>query len=62
MALEIAPEKVAHVIIKAREYDVKVGAWDDTPANGDDGRIRAPSSRATPTIRRAPSSRASSTA
>jgi hypothetical protein len=29
MALEIAPEKVAHVIIKAREYDVKVGAWDD---------------------------------
>ena len=25
MALEIAPEKVAHVIIKAREYDVKVG-------------------------------------
>ena len=27
MALEIAPEKVAHVIIKAREYDVKVGAW-----------------------------------
>jgi hypothetical protein len=35
MALEIAPEKVAHVIIKAREYDVKVGAWDDTPANGD---------------------------
>ena len=35
MALEIAPEKVAHVIIKAREYDVKVGAWDDTPENGD---------------------------
>jgi len=29
MALEIAPEKVAHVIIKAREFDVKVGAWDD---------------------------------
>jgi hypothetical protein len=26
--LEIAPEKVAHVIIKAREYDAKVGAWD----------------------------------
>jgi hypothetical protein len=35
MALEIAPEKVAHVIIKAREYDVKVGAWDDSPENGD---------------------------
>ncbi|MFA5899871.1 MAG: DUF3775 domain-containing protein [Hyphomicrobium sp.] len=35
MALEIAPEKVAHVIIKAREYDAKVGAWDDTPEDGD---------------------------
>jgi len=35
MALEIAPEKVAHVIIKAREYDVKVGAWNDTPEEGD---------------------------
>lgn len=33
--LEIAPEKVAHVIIKAREYDVKVGAWNDTPGEGD---------------------------
>ncbi|KAB2912165.1 MAG: DUF3775 domain-containing protein [Hyphomicrobiaceae bacterium] len=33
--LEIAPEKVAHVIIKAREYDSKVGAWDDSPASGD---------------------------
>ncbi|MEO1280435.1 MAG: DUF3775 domain-containing protein [Pseudomonadota bacterium] len=30
MALEIAPEKVAYVIIKARELDVKVGAWEDT--------------------------------
>jgi hypothetical protein len=28
--LEIAPEKVAHVIIKAREYYSKVAAWDDT--------------------------------
>lgn len=28
--LEIAPEKVAHVIVKAREYDAKVGAWDDS--------------------------------
>jgi hypothetical protein len=35
MAIDIAPEKVAHVIIKAREYDVKVGAWDDSPEDGD---------------------------
>jgi len=35
MALDIAPEKVAHVIIKAREYDAKVGAWDDSPEEGD---------------------------
>ncbi|HET6322109.1 MAG TPA: DUF3775 domain-containing protein [Hyphomicrobium sp.] len=35
MGLDIAPEKVAHVIIKAREYDAKVGPWDDTPENGD---------------------------
>ena len=35
MAIDIAPEKVAHVIIKAREYDVKVGAWNDTPEEGD---------------------------
>lgn len=33
--LEIAPEKVGYVIIKAREYDSKVGAWDDTPKSGD---------------------------
>ena len=33
--LEIAPEKVAHVIIKAREYDSKVAAWDDTLKSGD---------------------------
>jgi hypothetical protein len=33
--LEIAPEKVAHVIVKAREYDAKVGAWDDTAESGD---------------------------
>ena len=37
MALEIAPEKVAHVIIKAREYDVKVGAWNATSEEGDAG-------------------------
>ena len=35
MALEIAPEKVAHVIIKAREFDAKVGAWDSSPDDGD---------------------------
>jgi hypothetical protein len=33
--LEIAPDKVAHVIIKAREYDAKVGTWDDTAKSGD---------------------------
>ena len=33
--LEIAPEKVAHVIIKAREYNAKVGAWNDNPEEGD---------------------------
>ena len=27
--LQIAPEKVAHVIVRAREYDVKVAPWDD---------------------------------
>ncbi|WP_072397027.1 DUF3775 domain-containing protein [Hyphomicrobium sp. CS1GBMeth3] len=35
MALEIAPEKVAHVIIKAREFDAKVGAWNSSPSEGD---------------------------
>lgn len=35
MALEIAPEKVAHVIIKAREYDAKVGAWNSSQGEGD---------------------------
>jgi len=33
--LEIAPEKVAHIIVKAREFDAKVGAWDDTAEAGD---------------------------
>ncbi|WP_334148876.1 DUF3775 domain-containing protein [Hyphomicrobium sp.] len=33
--LEIAPEKVAHVIIKAREFGAKVGAWDASPEDGD---------------------------
>lgn len=36
MELEIAPEKVAHVIIKAREYDAKVGAW-SSGSSGADG-------------------------
>lgn len=36
MAMEIAPEKVAHVIIKAREYDAKVDAW-NTDNDEDDG-------------------------
>lgn len=27
--LQIAPEKVAHVIVRAREFDVKVAPWDD---------------------------------
>jgi hypothetical protein len=27
--LEISPTKVGFVIVKAREYDSKVGAWDD---------------------------------
>jgi hypothetical protein len=33
--LEIAPEKVAHVIIKAREYGAKVGAWNSSTEEGD---------------------------
>lgn len=28
-ALDISPDKVGFVIVKAREYDAKVGAWDD---------------------------------
>ncbi len=35
MGLEIAPEKVAHVIIKSREYDAKVGAWNSSPQEND---------------------------
>jgi hypothetical protein len=31
----IAPEKVGHVIVKAREYGAKVGAWNDTAEEGD---------------------------
>ena len=33
--LEIASDKIAHVIIKAREYDAKVGNWDDSAKSGD---------------------------
>jgi hypothetical protein len=33
--LEIAPEKVAHIIVKARQYDCKVASWDDTAHSGD---------------------------
>jgi hypothetical protein len=38
--LEISPEKVAHVIIRAREYDAKTGSWEDSMESGfreDDG-------------------------
>lgn len=31
----IAPEKVGHVIVKAREYGAKVGAWNDNTGEGD---------------------------
>lgn len=31
----IALEKVAHVIVKAREYGAKVGAWNDNTEEGD---------------------------
>lgn len=33
--IEIAPEKVAHVIVRAREYDSKVATWDDSGASAD---------------------------
>lgn len=29
--LQVAPEKVAHVIIRAREFDAKVASWQDDP-------------------------------
>lgn len=38
--LEISTAKVAHVIIRAREYDAKVGIWEDPMGRGfreDDG-------------------------
>lgn len=43
MPMEIAPEKVAHVIIRAREYDSKVDAWntdnDEDDGGGEDGAV-----------------------
>ena len=35
--LDIAPEKVAHVIVRARQVDAKVAAWDESgdEADGD---------------------------
>ena len=35
--LEIAPEKVAHIIIKAREYDAKVAAQFPNEGSGSEG-------------------------
>lgn len=32
--LEISPTKVAHIIIRAREFDAKVAAWDDPSRGG----------------------------
>jgi hypothetical protein len=32
--LEISPAKVAHVIVRAREYDAKTGSWEDSLASG----------------------------
>jgi Protein of unknown function (DUF3775) len=34
--LEISPTKVGYVIVKAREYAAKVGAWDDGPTSDHD--------------------------
>lgn len=33
--MEISPTKVAHVIIKAREYDAKVATWEDEGVQSD---------------------------
>ena len=61
MELEIAPEKVAHVIIKAREYDVKVGSWSTRPATPTAARTPRRSSSSAAMIRPAPNSPGSST-
>ncbi len=34
--LEIAPEKIAHVILRARTFETKVGSWEDRGANNSD--------------------------
>ena len=34
--LEISPTKVGFVIVKAREYSAKVGAWDDSATSDHD--------------------------
>lgn len=33
--LELSLEKIAHIIVRAREYDVKVAAWEDEPDAND---------------------------
>lgn len=33
--LQIDPRIVCYLIIKAREFDAKVGAWDESPEDGD---------------------------
>ena len=33
--LEISPAKVAQIIIKAKEYDAKVGTWDENRSTAD---------------------------
>jgi hypothetical protein len=39
--LQIAPEKVAHVIIRAREYDAKVAPWDENSSDERDNEIES---------------------
>ncbi len=34
--LEISPQKVAHVIVKAREFDAKVDAWEEEGTSDSD--------------------------
>jgi hypothetical protein len=47
--LQIAPEKVALVIVRAREFDADVESWDDEAASDDrqDGSDAAPALRST---------------
>ena len=33
--LEISPEKVAHVIVKSREFDAKVDIWDEPASSAE---------------------------